>query len=339
MEQTKGQPTAYVNLVTERFETGKASDDDWRELNRFRNRLRSDHWPSDPPERLERTKLSARSAEALWCVRAPREIVAAGVFGNLLDIYVLQERRRQGLARQLLELMAETARTQGRRQLETRTDADTPAGEAFARLIGGQLQSTWVTSELALADVDRHLMLAWVESAPQRAPGFKLGFWDGPCPEEKLERTTVMFQVMSEAHGKDPDHVLTVEDVRKRDAKRVEDGVGRWTMYAEDGESGEYAGFTAISLDPHEEEILHQGDTGVAPKFRGRGLGRWLKAAMMEKVLNELPNARLIRTGNEAGNEPMIRINHDMGFEPRKTFHRWTFDLDRVEAYLSARRD
>ena len=327
------QPRGSVQTIPNRFGIGEATNADWKELNHFRNIQRSEHWPNDPPEHLERTKLSVKST--LSCVRLTDGIIASGTLGDRLDIYVLPERRRQGFGRQLLGLLAEEAKAQNRQHLKARTDANIPDGEAFARLMGGEIKSTWVTSDLELTHVNHNLIRTWVKSAQNRAPNFKLGFWDGPCPEDKLERTTTMFQVMNEAHGENPDHVLTAAQVRERDAKRVTGGIGRWTMYIENGVSGEFAGFTAISLDPHEQEIIHQGDTGVPIKFRGRGLGRWLKAAMMEKVVNDLPTTRLIRTGNEATNEPMIRINRDMGFEPVKTFNHWKFDLDSIEVYLS----
>lgn len=42
-------------------------------------------------------------------------------------------------------------------------------------------------------------------------------------------------------------------------------------------------------------ETLDQGDTAVAPKYRNRGLGRWLEAEMLRRVLAERPQVRNIR--------------------------------------------
>ena len=54
------------------------------------------------------------------------------------------------------------------------------------------------------------------------------------------------------------------------------------------------AGFTQIYRNPAHPELLDQGDTGVFPQFRNRGIGRWLKAAMLEEVLRHYPEARRI---------------------------------------------
>ena len=48
--------------------------------------------------------------------------------------------------------------------------------------------------------------------------------------------------------------------------------------------------------NPNRPELLGQGMTGVFPQYRNRGLGRWLKAAMLDKVLKERPQVKYVRT-------------------------------------------
>ena len=108
-------------------------------------------------------------------------------------------------------------------------------------------------------------------------------------------------------------------------------------MYAVDVRSGAFAGYTEIMWHPESAEVLGQGETGVLPDHRNKGEGRWLKAAMLERVLEQLPQARLIRTSNAASNEPMLKINHEMGFEPCKSFTAWQIDLPNAQEYLAMR--
>ncbi|MBI3460811.1 hypothetical protein HY009_07770, partial [Candidatus Acetothermia bacterium] len=74
------------------------------------------------------------------------------------------------------------------------------------------------------------------------------------------------------------------------------------------------------------------------PKYRNKGLGRWLKAAMLEKVLRERPQVKRLRTGNANSNGPMLKINHELGFKPYKSWIDWQVELDKALAYLGINR-
>jgi hypothetical protein len=65
------------------------------------------------------------------------------------------------------------------------------------------------------------------------------------------------------------------------------------------------------------------------------GLGSWLKAAMIDKVLRERPQVTLIRTGNAQSNAPMLAINFELGFKPRASEYNWQISRDKVKAYLA----
>lgn len=58
------------------------------------------------------------------------------------------------------------------------------------------------------------------------------------------------------------------------------------------------------------------GSTGVRPEHRGHALGKWLKAAMTLRVLEERPHVTDIRTSNADSNEAMVGINCAMGYRP-----------------------
>jgi len=80
--------------------------------------------------------------------------------------------------------------------------------------------------------------------------------------------------------------------------------------------------------------MVGQGWTGVVPAFRGRKIGLWLKAAMLEKILRELPEVRSIRTGNADSNAAMLAINQELGFRPHFATAAWQGETDTVLAYL-----
>jgi GNAT superfamily N-acetyltransferase len=131
------------------------------------------------------------------------------------------------------------------------------------------------------------------------------------------------------------DFTWTVEQVRQMEESLARRKVERWTAYIRHVESGELAGYTAVYWSPNHPEMLEQGDTGVVPQHRNKGLGRWLKAAMIEKVLQDRSQVAHVRTGNANSNVPMLRINHEMGFKPYRSWTVWQVELEKIDAYLA----
>ena len=80
-----------------------------------------------------------------------------------------------------------------------------------------------------------------------------------------------------------------------------------------------------------------EADLAAIADLNGRGLGRWLKAAMLDKVLRERPQVRRVRTGNADSNAAMLEINRELGFEPRTSQIVWQLKIEKLEDYLRSR--
>ena len=61
--------------------------------------------------------------------------------------------------------------------------------------------------------------------------------------------------------------------------------------------------------------IVRQQLTAVARPWRGRGVGRALKAAMLRQVHQMHPEATVIGTNNAEVNAPILSINARVGFK------------------------
>jgi GNAT superfamily N-acetyltransferase len=110
-----------------------------------------------------------------------------------------------------------------------------------------------------------------------------------------------------------------------------------WTLCARHQDSGELAGFTEVLFPQLWPETAYQEDTGVWPKHRNRGLGRWLKAVMAQRVLDERPSVERIETWNAGSNEAMLNINVAMGFEPVENWGDWQVGTEVARAALAGR--
>ena len=345
------------SLTVEPFDVRQANEDGLNALHAFKNGMHAEYWPEDPPKPYEETvgrwqALPGFVEREAWAAWHGPDIVAmaiADVFRvednqHLADveIEVLPEWRGQGLATALLARPVEVAQRKNRRLMLGGTDTKIPEGEAFMERLGARVGITIRTNQLDLNDLDRDQMRAWIEQGRERASDYALGLWEGPYPEDQLEAVVRLHQVMNTAPRDDlelEDQTRTPDELRQMEASLAARGVERWTLYAEHGPTGELAGYTEVFWSPHEPSVLQQGDTGVFPEHRGHGLGRWLKAAMMEKVLRERPSVERVRTGNAASNGPMLTINYDMGFRHYKTWTVWQVETEKVRAYLNRRAD
>lgn len=343
-----------TQLQIKPFDPQTASQADFAAYNAFVNQIQAEMWPEDPPTELEETIRELRSTPPFvvrrrWVIWDEKKIVARGVATfwrtehnqHLLnfDIAVLPELRRQGWAKRLLTLIAEVAQQEKRRLLMTSTDSAIPAGEAFMKRLGALLGQASLTNQLNLAELDRELLRRWQEHAPKDE--FELGLWEGPYPEEELDAIVRLCEVMNT----EPRDNLEIEDVkwtrkqlRQIEASLAERKTERWTMYVREKKTGNLAGYTEVFWSPFEPETLYQGDTGVLPEYRGHGLGKWLKAAMLEKVLHDCPQVKRVRTGNANSNAPMLKINYELGFRPYKQWTTWQVELEKVLGYLKTAR-
>ena len=239
-----------------------------------------------------------------------------------LAVYVRPEARRQGLAAALLRPAVARALEEGRVLLSGGgvTDAD---ATTFSEALGAERKITERKSRMVLADVDRSMLEDWVVKAKERAEGYSLLAWDGPVPDEYLERFVALTMVMNTAPRDDlemEDWVHTPERHREMEQRGIAQGTTWWTLVARHDATDELVGYTELFFPAHAPDAAWQEATAVDPTHRDKGLGRWLKATNCVRLLDEKPGVRYVDTWNAYSNAPMLGINIAMGFEVVKSF-------------------
>lgn len=316
--------------------------------------LKREALPDEPVEPVEQTLLGYRhqpsySHRRWFLARHGDRVVGKGACGwsdlpenrshARVDVLVHPGTRGLGLGAALFEAALEAAVDAGCSLLDLSARVGGP-GEPFLRALGAELRLVERRSVCRFEDLDRGLLEGWVRRAQERAAAYSLVWWDGPCPHELVEAYVELKHVMNTAPTGDldrDDDRYTPDRWRELEAAWADQGYELWAVCARHESSGELAGFTELIFPRHWPEMAYQEDTGVWPKHRNRGLGRWLKAAMALRVLDDRPAVRRIETWNAGSNEAMLGINVAMGFRPLENWGEWQVPTERARKVLAGR--
>ena len=330
-----------------------ASQAEYAALGDFLNRMRAERLPDDPPmplsERIADWQNMPPNIEvSSWAVWTGSSIIAYADVGferreenqHLAWFYVgtHPEHRRQGLAKTLLERVVEIPERENRRLLICDSNDRAPAGEAMLRRIGAERGLETHTNQLLLSDLPDGLLQRWIAQAPNDE--FEMLTWIGPVPDEHLEAYASLVEVMNTAPRgtlEIEDEKVTPEKIREWEKWEAATQHERRTVLVRERSTGRFAGFTQTGWHTNRPTILGQWGTGVRPDYRGKGLGKWIKAAMLEWAMRDRPSITKVRTGNADSNGPMLAINHAMGFKPFIADIAWQVSTETLRAYLNRR--
>ena len=343
-------------VVIEEIDIRSMSDDDIVRTNAFSNAMAAEARPEDPPTPVESTRIGLENIPDFVVFRVFRGRAADGSFvasatvqwmktdenkhmANA-NISVLSEYRGRGIARAMLPLILEAVEEDKRTLIMGSTSERVPAGAEFALAIGAESGLDLHVNRLVLAEVDRDLVQRWIDEGPSRAPGYSLVTVDGRYPDDLIDDIVDVMHVMNDAPRDDlqmEDMKITVEQMREMEKGMLAQNAEHWSIFARHDESERFAGLTDVVWDPDQPETVFQGNTGVRPEHRGHALGKWLKAVMLKRVLEERPNVVDIRTGNADSNDAMLGINKELGFKPYIAAANWQVPTEKVRAYLASR--
>ena len=276
-----------------------------------------------------------------WTICAGKRVVAKATgWVNLTEyeiptmmsnITVLAEYRRKGLATQLLEPLKDFARQHGKSTIILESTDRQPSGREFLTHIRAEEGLVGHVNRLDLSDLNRNLMQEWIWKANERVEGFSLLFFEGVPSEHLMDSYCQMYTHIIETQPTGsiqfPFKVFTPELVRE--LFKVDENAGRrfWSLVAIEDATGRIIGYTEVVFHPGLPQLITQGGTCVFTEYRNRGIGRWLKASLLVKLVNEVPEAHWITTSNADVNASMLKINYEMGFKPCEATAFWQYQI------------
>jgi len=102
-------------------------------------------------------------------------------------------------------------------------------------------------------------------------------------------------------------------------------------------DGADIAALCEASWDSRFPDRVFQMLTAVARPWRGQGLAKGVKAAMLRLLRDRHPQIRLMITGNAEVNAPMLSINNRLGFTVYRRAGSYQIGHDALAAWLSTR--
>ena len=222
----------------------------------------------------------------------------------------------------LAALVCDRLEEKGRDLVDTYVIEGDPA-EQLCERAGLQKVYREMRSRLKVADVDMALMRTWIERAGERAADYELCELQAPFPDDAVDKYCgLQFQMNTapmEDFEREEDEVLEPHIWREQEERIAASFHNLLTFVAVYRPTGEFVGSTTIQTDNLQPDQAWQWETIVHPDHRNKGLGRLLKASMIERITRDWPQVERIDTYNAGSNQPMLDINVAMGFRPIQT--------------------
>lgn len=342
MEQLQDFP-----LKIELFDPLTASEDLWNQFFIYNEILEKEEHPKDPYPSREYIKkwmkdITPYGKNYRWIVRESNDgskIIGYGATHvstdknpnydttkNVSDgwISVLPKYRRRGIGKKLLFQVVNKAREENRSIFQSGAVLD--CGREFLKFLLGENVMESAENRLYLENVDWELMDRWRRNGKFRAKNVSIETFNDLSEEDIDEYMEIYTETMNQQpFGGLEGRYKGTPETRRHMEKRFKDKGIEWITKITRESDGRISGLTEIFYSDEESHLIQQMLTGVKERYRGRGLGKWLKSEMMFLIKEKYPKASFLSTGNADSNAPMLSINNRMGFkrELAGTSYKW----------------
>ncbi|MHA1168121.1 MAG: GNAT family N-acetyltransferase [Candidatus Hodarchaeales archaeon] len=343
-----------MNYKIVEFEPKTTSEELWKHFHEFREKLFVEIYPDDPIHSKEWVEKVLKNPNPnydiyRWFIQAGNRTVIGWGYISLTNekspeyeinnnianavIFIDRDHRDNGLGTDLLKILVKRIRSEDRSTIEAGTLLE--SGHCFCKKMGGIKALDDVQNRLQMTDVNWEMIDEWRVVGPERAEGTSLEWFNTVSDEDIEEYCKIYTETMNQQpFGEIDSRVKVTPETRRLSEKRTKDSGGIWTTLISREKDRTISGLTEVIYYPDRPSILHQNLTGVDENYRGRGLGKWLKAEMLAWIKNEYPVVKTIMTGNSTTNAPMLSINRRLGFKEYKSGSEYKFNVEELAQKL-----
>ncbi|GAB5492198.1 MAG: hypothetical protein Phog2KO_24130 [Phototrophicaceae bacterium] len=234
----------------------------------------------------------------------------------LINLTVASAHRRQGIGTEILKFVVKELEGTGVTLLQTDTGFD--SGRAFSNHFGAEIAIESRDSRVNVADLNWEMLEKWNEEGEKSNPDVRIDLFAGLPDDKDIEAYSRLYTEVFNQQPFDDIEGLEVswtpDKLREIHARMAEMGSTDYVMITREA-NGDISGLTELAYNPERSHRMGQGLTGVQESYRGRGLGKWLKAKMLFYMRDNFPDVEHVATTNASSNEAMLSINDRLGFK------------------------
>jgi GNAT superfamily N-acetyltransferase len=327
------QPAAE-SLEIRAFDPHSAGRAEWSALHAYRRQRAAEEFPDLPlladadfehearrhlPFHVNHRFLAVRGGALVGnMILGVRRPGTAGceAYAPYVDVFggVPKPQRRRGTGRALFAHLLRFMQANGQSLASIKVQL--PDGHAFLAATGASAKFRSVESHLDVGDVPWADLPAWREAIDAARLPLR---WEVHAPRVPLARLAELMAPFSGLINQQPLGALEMPPLRyeidafeawyrELDAR----GGDHYLVLLHAGD--ELAAVCDANWDARVPERVHQSFTAVAAPWRGQGLAKAVKAAMLLLVRERRPQVTTFTTYNAQSNGPMLAINRRLGF-------------------------
>lgn len=342
-----------------KFDVLNATENEWKDFHQYRRKFHEEDTPEDPimtdqaaVEDLKGQAAALKLEISLFAIKDEKIIgffyyaffseSSASYVGNekvvFFNIDLLKKYRRQGIGSAALKKIVDSTAKENKSIFIC--DSHIQETKKFYSAIGAEIANPEVENRLKFSEINWSMVKAWIKEAETKNPETKIMTTDEGIPDYLW---TAFAKTFTEVGRDEPkgseqrgDFVFNEDELKKMDEADALGGTKTIRSLTIE-KNGEVSSYTEIKIFPGKESLVNQAGTGVVMKYRGRKLGKWIKAKNLEFLKEKYPETEAIVTGNANSNEPMLYINNKLGFKPYKEKVSAQAFLEPLQNYLHSK--
>jgi len=198
--------------------------------------------------------------------------------------------------------------------------------------MNGKLADEDLSFKLNTEDIDWNNINEWYKKGRDKNPDFKLKLYKGlPKNKERKQELLDLWKLVDMDLPNEENYYdfFSNRDYTTEGCEYIDKNGGvDYFLTLIDAKSNKMIGLTHVCLYSPKPGLASQGISGVMPEYRNLGLGKYLKAAMIKKLIKDFPERfKGLWSDISRENHAILKITKLMGFKYQGSNLRFWLDI------------